>query len=73
MRCCALLLSFLFALCSLLTRLSRETLSTDKDQPADIQARSVDADERTNIAIYQDNVRYVQGTRHIESDYLRSR
>lgn len=46
-------------------------LTTDKDRPADIQAGSLDADERTNIAVYQDNVRYVQGTRHIESDYLK--
>ena len=45
--------------------------STDKDQPADIQARSLDADERTNVAVYQGNVRYAQGTRHIESDYLK--
>mgnify|MGYP001583621113 FL=1 len=62
-----------FSLCSSLFALSPAALAltTDKDQPADIQARSVDADERTNIAIYQDNVRYVQGTRHIESDYLK--
>lgn len=46
-------------------------LSTDKDQLADIQARSLDADERANVAVYQGNVRYVQGTRHIESDYLK--
>src|SRR3989344_2767037 len=46
-------------------------LSTDKDQLADIQARSLDADERANIAIYQGNVHYAQGTRHIESDYLK--
>lgn len=45
-------------------------LSTDKNQMADIQSRSVDADERTNIAIYQDNVRYTQGTRRIESSRL---
>ena len=51
-----------FSLLLLLFALSPAALAltTDKDQPADIQARSVDADERTNIAIYQDNVRYVQ-------------
>ncbi len=57
-----------FALALPLTTLA---LSTDKDQLADIQARSLDADERANIAIYQGNVRYAQGTRHIASDYLK--
>lgn len=46
-------------------------LSTDKDQLANIQARSLDADERTNVSVYRGNVHYAQGTRHIESDYLK--
>src|SRR3989344_8287969 len=62
---------FLLALIALTLPVTAAALTTDKDQPADIQARSVDADELTNIAIYQDNVRYVQGSRHIESDYLK--
>jgi len=62
---------FLPALVALALPVTAAALATDKDQPADIQARSVDADERANIAIYQGNVRYVQGTRYIESDYLK--
>lgn len=57
-----------FALALPLTTLA---LSTDKDQLADIQARSLDADERTNVSVYRGNVHYAQGTRHIESDYLK--
>lgn len=45
-------------------------LSTDKDQPADIQARNVDADERAETARYRDRVRYSQGTRRIDADRL---
>jgi len=45
-------------------------LKSDKDQPADIQARTVDADERTEVALYRDRVRYVQGTRRIDADRM---
>jgi lipopolysaccharide export system protein LptA len=45
-------------------------LKSDKDQPADIQSRTVDADERTEVALYRDRVRYVQGTRHIDADRM---
>lgn len=45
-------------------------LKSDKDQPADIQSRTVDADERTEVALYRGQVRYVQGTRHIDADRM---
>lgn len=45
-------------------------LKTDKDRPADIQARTVDADERTEVALYRGRVRYVQGTRHIDAERM---
>ncbi|TAM46551.1 MAG: lipopolysaccharide transport periplasmic protein LptA [Gammaproteobacteria bacterium] len=45
-------------------------LKSDKDQPADIQSRTVDADERTEVALYRDRVRYVQGTRRIDADRM---
>lgn len=63
--------AFLLVLIGLAVPVTALALTTDKDQPADIQARSLDADERANVAVYQDNVRYVQGTRHIASDYLK--
>lgn len=62
---------FLVVASTLALPLTTLALSTDKDQLADIQARSLDADERTNVSVYRGNVRYAQGTRHIESDYLK--
>ena len=62
-----------FALCSLffVHAPAALALKSDKDQPADIQSRDLDADERTEIAIYQGSVRYTQGSRHIEADRLK--
>ncbi len=45
-------------------------LKSDKDQPADVQSRTVDADERTEVALYRGQVRYVQGTRRIDADRM---
>lgn len=59
------LFSFLFALAP-----SAQALKSDSDQPADVRAHTVDADERTEVSIYRGQVRYVQGTRRIEADRL---
>lgn len=45
-------------------------LKSDSDQPADVRAQTVDANERTEESSYRGRVRYVQGTRHIEADRL---
>lgn len=47
-----------------------QALKSDKDQPAEFQARSVDADELTEVAVYRGQVRYAQGSRRIEADRL---
>ncbi len=60
----------LLALFVLATPVATLALKSDKDQPADIQSRTVDADERTEVALYRDQVRYVQGTRHIDADRM---
>jgi lipopolysaccharide export system protein LptA len=48
-------------------------LSSDRDQPFAINARSVTADERTGIAVYQGRVTLDQGSMHIEADRLEVR
>jgi lipopolysaccharide export system protein LptA len=60
----------LLALFALTTPATAPALKSDRDQPADIQSRELDADERTEIAIYQGGVRYRQGSRRIGADRL---
>lgn len=62
--------AFLLALVGLAVPATAPALESDKDQPADIQSRTVDADERTEIALYRGQVRYVQGTRRIDADRM---
>lgn len=61
---------FLLVLFGLALPVSAHALKSDKDQPADVRARAVDADERTEVAVYQGQVRYTQGSRRIEADRL---
>lgn len=60
----------LLAVVTLTAPLTAPALESDKDQPADIQSRTVDADERTEVALYRGQVRYAQGTRHIDADRM---
>ncbi len=46
-------------------------LSTDRDQPMEIQADSVEIDDAKHTVIYRGKVRVQQGTLRIESDELR--
>jgi len=62
--------AFLLALIGLAVPATALALKSDKDQPADVQARSVDADERTEVAVYRGQVRYTQGSRRIEADRM---
>ncbi len=62
--------AFLLVLIGLAVPTAALALESDKDQPADIQSRTVDADERTEVALYRGQVRYVQGTRHIDADRM---
>ncbi len=63
-------LSGLLAMFMLAVPVAALALESDKDQPADIQSRTVDADERTEVALYRGQVRYVQGTRRIDADRM---
>lgn len=47
-----------------------QALKSDKDQPVDLTARSVDADEKTGISIYQDNAVIVRGSLHVRADRI---
>ncbi len=62
--------AFLLVLIGLAVPITALALKSDKDQPADIQSRTVDADERTEVALYRGQVRYAQGTRHIDADRM---
>ncbi len=62
--------TFVLVLVGLAVPATALALKSDKDQPADVQARTVDADERTEVAVYRGRVRYAQGTRRIEADRL---
>lgn len=48
-------------------------LSSDRDQPMVVNARHVEADEKTGIAVYRGHVTLDQGSLHIESDRLEVR
>ncbi len=53
-----------------LCTLNAYALSTDRDQPAVIEADDVEFDFRTGVRTYRGNVTVVQGTLHIRSDKL---
>jgi len=57
-----------FLLCSLFFAAPVWALSTDKDQPVNIEADSVDIDETKEIAIYRGNVIVTQGSINLEAD-----
>ena len=46
------------------------TLSTDRNQPIDIQADKLDIDDKKHISIYQGNVEMHQGSLHIKADKI---
>jgi len=54
----------------LLTPLSAYSLSTDKDQPMDIEADRVDIDDRTGLNTFQGNVVVTQGTIRLNADIV---
>lgn len=45
-------------------------LSTDKDQPINIEADSVEIDDKKNISIYKGNVVVTQGTIRLDADIV---
>ena len=45
-------------------------LSTDKNQPINIEADKLDIDDSQHISIYQGNVKMKQGSLHIEADKI---
>lgn len=45
-------------------------LKSDKDQPIDISADSLQIDDSKNISIYEGNVDLVQGSLHIKADKI---
>jgi lipopolysaccharide export system protein LptA len=48
-------------------------LSSDRDQPLVVNARQIEADEKTGIAVYRGHVTLSQGSLHIEADRLEVR
>ncbi|OGI48986.1 MAG: lipopolysaccharide transport periplasmic protein LptA [Candidatus Muproteobacteria bacterium RBG_16_65_34] len=64
-----LLCSLLFALCST----SALALMSDKDAPIHIDAKHVDLNEKTQIAVYRGNVVLTQGTFRLEAERLEVR
>ncbi|MEW6354427.1 MAG: lipopolysaccharide transport periplasmic protein LptA [Pseudomonadota bacterium] len=59
----------LLVLC-LLHPLPGAALSTDKDQPINIEADSVDIDDRQGISIYKGNVIMTQGSMRLDADVV---
>src|SRR3972149_7197307 len=68
-RSIVLLCSLLFALCST----SALALMSDKDAPIHIDAKHVDLNEKTQIAVYRGNVVLTQGTFRLEAERLEVR
>ena len=62
-------LLFLFAM-TLLGAPSAHALKGDADQPINIRARSVEANEKTGVSVYTGNVVMTQGSLTIEADRL---
>ena len=53
-----------------LSPLSALALSSDKQQPIHIEADSVVIDDAQGTAVYRGNVRYSQGSTHLEADQV---
>jgi len=62
-------LLFLFIM-ALLDSPSAHALKGDADQPINIRARSVEANEKTGVSVYSGNVVMTQGSLTIEADRL---
>jgi lipopolysaccharide export system protein LptA len=62
-------LLFLFVM-ALLGSPSAHALKGDADQPINIRARSVEANEKTGVSVYSGNVVMTQGSLTIEADRL---
>ncbi|MCP4075682.1 MAG: lipopolysaccharide transport periplasmic protein LptA [Gammaproteobacteria bacterium] len=64
-------LKFALLLFTLLTHsISGHALSTDKNQPINVEADKLEIDESRHISTYQGNVKMEQGTLHIEADKI---
>jgi len=61
---------FLIVLIGACWAISALALSSDREQPAVIEADDVEFDFRTGVRTYRGNVSVVQGTLHIKSDKL---
>lgn len=48
-------------------------LSSDRDQPFVVNARHIEADEKTGVAVYRGHVTLDQGSLHLEADRLEVR
>ena len=55
---------------SLLTSLPAMALSSDREQPINIESDRLDIDEEKGISTYQGNVHYTQGTIILDADIL---
>ena len=45
-------------------------LSSDRDQPIELEADSARIDERTGVSVYTGNVKLIQGSRRLDADRL---
>lgn len=57
-------------LCCLLGCLAAYPLSTDKDQPIEVEADEAELDDQNNVSIYRGNVIVTQGSIHMTGDVM---
>ena len=65
-----ILRSIVFICASLLFSVSTWALSTDKDQPIEIEADSADLDDEKGVTIYRGNVVLIQGSVRMSGDIM---